>query len=74
MFQLHDEPMLNKEGRMNTITRVHDYYSLITEFSTYLKEKKSYWLAPVIFVLLALSALAFFLEGSVLAPAIYSVF
>lgn len=44
------------------------------EFTIYLKEKKSYWLAPIIFVLMALSALAFFLEGSVLAPAIYSVF
>jgi len=59
---------------VNTATRVKDYYSLVAEFSMYLKEKKSYWLAPVIFVLLALSALAFFLEGSVLAPAIYSVF
>ncbi|MCC2642562.1 MAG: uncharacterized protein K0S45_2975 [Nitrospira sp.] len=59
---------------MNTATRVKDYYSLVAEFSMYIKEKKSYWLAPVIFVLLALSALAFFLEGSVLAPAIYSVF
>ena len=59
---------------MNAPTKVHDYYTLVSEFSLYLREKKSYWLAPVIFVLLALSALAFFLEGSVLAPAIYSVF
>lgn len=59
---------------MNPSTKVHDYYTLVSEFSLYLREKKSYWLAPVIFVLLALSALAFFLEGSVLAPAIYSVF
>jgi hypothetical protein len=44
------------------------------ELVTYLQEKKSYWLAPVIFILLALSALTFFLEGSVLAPAIYSIF
>ncbi|MDR4480917.1 MAG: DUF5989 family protein [Nitrospira sp.] len=59
---------------MSTATKVRDYSSLITEFAIYLKEKKSYWLAPIIFVLMALSALAFFLEGSVLAPAIYSVF
>lgn len=59
---------------MNTVTKVYDYYSLVAEFSMYVKETKSYWLAPVMFVLLALSALAFFLEGSVLAPAIYSVF
>ena len=59
---------------MRTSTRVNDYYSLGAEFVMFLKERKSYWLAPVIFVLLLLSALAFFLEGSVLAPAIYSVF
>ena len=59
---------------MNTTTKMHSYYSLIAEFSMFLKETKSYWLAPVMFILLALSALAFFLEGSVLAPAIYSVF
>ena len=59
---------------MSTSTRAKDYYSLVGEFGLYLKESKSYWLAPLIFVLLALSALTFFLEGSVLAPAIYSVF
>jgi hypothetical protein len=59
---------------MSTTTRTKDYYSLVEEFVMFLKESKSYWLAPVIFVLLLLSALAFFLEGSVLAPAIYSIF
>jgi hypothetical protein len=59
---------------MNTATRGKDYSSLVAEFVMYLKESRSYWLAPVIFVLLLLSALAFFLEGSVLAPAIYSIF
>lgn len=59
---------------MNSFAKVHEYYALVSELLLYLREKKSYWLAPVIFVLLAFSALAFFLEGSVLAPAIYSVF
>ncbi|MFI5247355.1 MAG: DUF5989 family protein [Nitrospirales bacterium] len=55
-------------------TRVKEYYSLAEELMLYVKESQSYWLAPLIFVLLMLSALTFFLEGSVLAPAIYSVF
>ena len=59
---------------METFTKVKDYFGLINEFTIYLKENKSYWLAPVVFVCLLLSALAFFLEGSVLAPAIYSIF
>lgn len=59
---------------MNALEKLKDYSNVIKEFSMYLKENKSYWLAPVIFVLLLLSSLAFFLEGSVLAPAIYSIF
>ena len=59
---------------MREITKIKDYSNLAEEFAMYLKENKSYWLAPVVFVLLLLSALAFFLEGSVLAPAIYSIF
>ena len=59
---------------MEALQKVKDYSALIEEFAIYLKENKSYWLAPVIFVCLLLSALAFFLEGSVLAPAIYSIF
>jgi hypothetical protein len=59
---------------ITTPARVKEYYGLTAELTMYLKETKSYWLAPVIFVLLALSALTFFLEGSVLAPAIYSIF
>lgn len=59
---------------MNATVKAKEYFNLVEEFAMYLKENKSYWLAPVIFVLLLLSALAFFLEGSVLAPAIYSIF
>jgi hypothetical protein len=59
---------------MSTFSKAKDYSSLIKEFAMYLNENKSYWLAPVIFVCLLLSALGFFLEGSVLAPAIYSIF
>ena len=59
---------------ITTTTRAKEYYSLGIELATHLQEKKSYWLSPVIFILLALSALTFFLEGSVLAPAIYSIF
>jgi len=59
---------------MSTADRAKDYSGLVAEFVMYLKASKSYWLAPLIFALLLLSALAFFLEGSVLAPAIYSIF
>lgn len=59
---------------MRSSTRVGEYAGILNEFIEYLNERKSFWLAPVIFVLLLVGALAFFLEGSVLAPAIYSIF
>lgn len=59
---------------MGAVTRTDGYLNLLKEFIGYLNERRSFWLAPLIFVLLLLSALAFFLEGSVLAPAIYAIF
>jgi len=55
-------------------SHVQEYEQLVREFLTCVKERKSYWLAPVVFFLLMLAALGFFLEGSVVAPAIYSIF
>jgi nitrate reductase assembly molybdenum cofactor insertion protein NarJ len=63
-----------RRDSMRASEKLKDYANVIEEFAMYLQENKSYWLAPVIFVLLLLSSLAFFLEGSVLAPAIYSIF
>jgi hypothetical protein len=59
---------------MSALEKVKEYLRLIEEFWMYARENKSYWLAPVVFILLLVGSLAFFLEGSVLAPAIYSVF
>ncbi len=59
---------------MQTITRVKEYSDMTGELVTYLRERQSYWLAPVVFMLLLLGSLMFFLEGSTLAPAIYSIF
>ena len=59
---------------MSPATRIKDYCSLVAEFMGYLKERRTFWLAPLIFTLLLLGSLLFFLEGSVVAPAIYAVF
>lgn len=40
----------------------------------FLAERKKFWLAPVILVLLALGALLVFTSGSALAPFIYTLF
>lgn len=48
--------------------------SIITEFWEFLKFRKRYWLAPIIFVLLLFSALIVLTESSVVAPFIYALF
>jgi len=40
----------------------------------YLKTRKKFWLAPIIFILLLLGALIIFSQGSVIAPFIYTLF
>jgi len=48
--------------------------SIVKEFWDFIKTRKKYWLAPVIILLLALSALIIFAQGSVVAPFIYTLF
>ena len=47
---------------------------VVKDLVDFIKERKSYWLAPVIFVLLLLGTLFFVLEGTVVAPMIYTIF
>lgn len=47
---------------------------LIRDLFNYMKERKKYWLAPVIFVLLLLGVLIVFGGSSAIAPFIYSIF
>jgi hypothetical protein len=46
----------------------------ILELIEFLRNKKKLWLAPIIFVMVALGALLFFAQGSVVAPFIYTLF
>ncbi len=48
--------------------------SILKEFWDFLKVSKRYWLAPIIFVLVLLSALIIFAQGSAIAPFIYTLF
>jgi drug/metabolite transporter superfamily protein YnfA len=44
------------------------------EFWSYMRERKKWWLLPLILVMLMVGALLVFAQGSVLAPFIYTVF
>lgn len=47
---------------------------LIKDLWNFLKERKKFWLLPIVLVLLLLGALMFFTQGSAVAPFIYTLF
>ena len=47
---------------------------LVREFVLFLREDRTWWLAPVIIVLIVISAAVIFVQGSALAPFIYALF
>jgi len=48
--------------------------SLAAEFWEFVKHRKRYWLLPIVMVLLTLSLLIVFTQGSAVAPFIYTLF
>lgn len=48
--------------------------SLLQEVWEFLRERKKFWLLPIIIVLLAIGALLVFAAGSAFAPFIYTLF
>jgi len=47
---------------------------IVGELWAFIKVRKKWWLAPIIIVLLLVSVLLAFAQGSALAPFIYTVF
>tara|TARA_B100000579_G_scaffold294147_1_gene244435 strand:+ start:410 stop:562 length:153 start_codon:yes stop_codon:yes gene_type:complete len=48
--------------------------SFLSEFWDFLKERKKYWLLPIIIVLALFGALIVLSQGSAVAPFIYTIF
>ncbi len=48
--------------------------SILSEFWSFLKVRKKWWLGPIVFVLLMMSLLIVLTEGSAVAPFIYTLF
>ena len=47
---------------------------LIKDLWAFMRERKKFWLAPIIIVLLLLGVLIVFVQGSAVAPFIYTLF
>ncbi len=48
--------------------------SFLNEFWEFLRERKKYWLLPIIFVLLLMGGLIVLTQGSAVAPFVYTLF
>ena len=48
--------------------------ALVVELWAFMRERKKWWLLPVIAVLLVVGTLLIFAQGSALAPFIYTIF
>jgi len=49
-------------------------WDLVTDLWAFMRERKKFWLAPIVVVLLLLGALIVFSQGSAVAPFIYTLF
>lgn len=49
-------------------------FELLKDLWGFMRERKKFWLAPIIFVMLVLGALIVLTQGSAIAPFIYTLF
>ena len=48
--------------------------SLVRELWLFMRERKKWWLLPIVVVMVLVGALLVFAQGSALAPFIYTIF
>ena len=71
----HGAAVLTPSGVHHDIRRRHVAQSgLVGELWAFMRERKKWWLLPILIVLLTLGALLVFAQGSALAPFIYTIF
>ena len=59
---------------MDKETKKESRVSVISEFWDFLKNRKKWWLGPIVFILLLMSLLIVLTEGSAVAPFVYTLF
>lgn len=49
-------------------------YEFVKDLWDFMRERKKFWLAPIIIVMVLLGSLIIFAQGSAVAPFIYTLF
>ncbi|TAK60099.1 MAG: hypothetical protein EPO24_07025 [Bacteroidetes bacterium] len=59
---------------MKFLEKLKSRFSIMGELWAFMKVRKKWWLAPIIFILVLLGLVVVLTEGSALAPFIYTLF
>ncbi len=62
------------EGGGSFLEVARERGSTLAEFKDFLMERKLYWIAPIVIVLLAIGLLLVMTQGTAVAPFIYTIF
>ena len=73
-FNKNKSYWIKRVKNVGTMKRQFWMLSFFKEFYSFLKERKKYWLVPIIIVLVLFGALIVLSQGSVVAPFIYTLF
>lgn len=49
-------------------------WDLVKDLFAFMRERKKFWLAPILVVMVLLGVMIVFVQGSVIAPFIYTLF
>lgn len=49
-------------------------FEILSEFYDFMKERKKWWLGPIVFMMIVLGLLIVLTQGSAVAPFIYALF
>ena len=68
------EPVLQMPESVRLVCHEAPLVDLLADLWAFMRERKKFWLAPIILVMILLGALIVFAQGSSLAPFIYTLF
>lgn len=73
-FSYNGVPLLNMAGRAEGVSTMTGKFAIVAEFWQFMKERKKWWLGPIVIMLLLLGLLIVLTEGSAVAPFVYALF
>jgi Family of unknown function (DUF5989) len=74
LSQLEEDVKVNVSVSQLTVTREGTMGEFLLELWSFMRERKKFWLLPIIICLVMLGSLVVFTSGSAVAPFIYTLF